>query len=94
MVSLHWALSGVRVGLLEGCFDNKFEIRFRTQRPKADGRGMVDDFDVEVRNKNLRFFRDCARKKWPLSGQLKICSDPCSVLVHDRRTEPLLHPSS
>jgi exonuclease SbcC len=39
--------------LLEGCFDNKFEIRFRTQRPRADGRGMVDDFDVEVRNKNL-----------------------------------------
>jgi exonuclease SbcC len=39
--------------LLEGCFDNKFEIRFRTQRPKADGRGMVDDFDVEVLNKNL-----------------------------------------
>jgi DNA repair exonuclease SbcCD ATPase subunit len=25
--------------LLEGCFDNKFEIRFRTQRPKAEGRG-------------------------------------------------------
>jgi len=39
--------------LLEGCFDNRFEIRFRTRRPKADGRGMVDDFDVEVRNKNL-----------------------------------------
>jgi DNA repair protein SbcC/Rad50 len=39
--------------LLEGCFDNKFEIRFRTQRPKADGRGMVDDFDIEVCNKNL-----------------------------------------
>jgi exonuclease SbcC len=39
--------------LLEGCFDNKFEIRFRTQRRKADGKGMVDDFDVEVRNKNL-----------------------------------------
>lgn len=39
--------------LLEGCFDNKFEIRFRTQRPKADGKGIVDDFDVEVRNKNL-----------------------------------------
>jgi exonuclease SbcC len=39
--------------LLEGCFDNKFEIRFRTQRPKADSKGMVDDFDVEVRNKNL-----------------------------------------
>ncbi len=39
--------------LFEGCFDNKFEIRFRTQRPKADGKGMVDDFDVEVRNKNL-----------------------------------------
>jgi exonuclease SbcC len=39
--------------LLEGCFDNKFEIRFRTQRPTADGKGMVDDFDVEVRNKNL-----------------------------------------
>ena len=39
--------------LLEGCFDNKFEIRFRTQRPKVDGKGMVDDFDVEVRNKNL-----------------------------------------
>jgi len=28
--------------LLEGCFDNKFEIRFRTQRPKADGGGMVN----------------------------------------------------
>jgi len=39
--------------LLEECFDKKFEIRFRTQRPKADGRGMVDDCDVEVRNKNL-----------------------------------------
>ena len=39
--------------LLEGCFDNKFEIHFRTQRPRADGKGMVDDFDVEVRNKNL-----------------------------------------
>jgi exonuclease SbcC len=39
--------------LLEGCFDNKFEVRFRTQRPKADGKGMVDDFDVEVRNENL-----------------------------------------
>jgi hypothetical protein len=39
--------------LLEGCFDNKFEIRFRTQRLKAEGRGMVDDFDIEVRNKNL-----------------------------------------
>jgi hypothetical protein len=39
--------------LLEGCFDNKFEIRFRTQSPKADGKGMVDDFGVEVRNKNL-----------------------------------------
>jgi exonuclease SbcC len=38
--------------LLEGCFDNKFEICFRTQRPKADGKGM-GDFDVEVRNKNL-----------------------------------------
>src|SRR5439155_7055866 len=37
--------------LLEGCFDNKFEIHFRTQRPRADGRGLVDDFDIEVRNK-------------------------------------------
>jgi exonuclease SbcC len=46
-------VSGLVNVLLEGCFDNKFEIRFRTQRPKADGRGMVDDFDVEVRNKNL-----------------------------------------
>jgi len=39
--------------LLEGYFDNKFEVRFRTQRPKADGRGFVDDFDIEVRNKTL-----------------------------------------
>lgn len=39
--------------LLEGCLDNRFEVRFRTQRPKADGRGFVDDFDVEVRNKSL-----------------------------------------
>jgi len=46
-------VSGLVNALLEGCFDNKFEVRFRTQRPKADGRGMVDDFDVEVRNKNL-----------------------------------------
>jgi DNA repair protein SbcC/Rad50 len=46
-------VSGLVNALLEGCFDNKFEIRFRTQRPKADGRGMVDDFDIEVRNKHL-----------------------------------------
>jgi hypothetical protein len=39
--------------LIEGCLNNKFETRFRTQRPKADGKGIVDDFDVEVRNKNL-----------------------------------------
>ena len=39
--------------LLEGCLDNKFEVRFRTQRPKADGRGFADDFDIEVRNKTL-----------------------------------------
>jgi len=39
--------------LLEGCVDNKFEVRFRTQRPKADGRGFIDDFDIEVRNKTL-----------------------------------------
>ncbi|HTG61123.1 MAG TPA: hypothetical protein VMG63_17145, partial [Terriglobia bacterium] len=39
--------------LLEGCFDNKFEVRFRTQSPKADGRGFADDFDIEVRNKTL-----------------------------------------
>jgi hypothetical protein len=37
----------------EACLENKVEIRFGMQRPKADGRGMVDDFDVEVRNKNL-----------------------------------------
>jgi hypothetical protein len=36
-----------------GCFDNKFEIHFRTQRSKVYGRGMVDDLDVEIRNKNL-----------------------------------------
>jgi len=46
-------ISSLVNALLEGCFDNKFEIRFRTQRPKADSRGLVDDFDVEVRNKNL-----------------------------------------
>jgi len=28
-------------------------VRFRTQRQKADGRGLVDDFDIEVRNKTL-----------------------------------------
>jgi exonuclease SbcC len=39
--------------LLEGCLDNRFEVRFRTQRLRADGRGFVDDFDVEVRNKSL-----------------------------------------
>jgi hypothetical protein len=38
---------------LEPWLNYKFEIRLRTQRPKADGKGMVDDFDVEVRNKNL-----------------------------------------
>lgn len=46
-------VSGIVNDLLEGCFDNKFEVRFRTQRPKADGRGFVDDFDIEVRNKTL-----------------------------------------
>jgi DNA repair exonuclease SbcCD ATPase subunit len=39
--------------LLEGCLDNKFEVRFRTQRTRSDGRGFVDDFDVEVRSKSL-----------------------------------------
>jgi len=47
------AVSNLVNALLEGCFDNKFEVRFRTQRPKADGRGLVDDFDIEVRNKTL-----------------------------------------
>lgn len=47
------AVSAIVNDLLEGCFDNKFEVRFRTQRPRADGKGMVDDFDVEVRNKTL-----------------------------------------
>ena len=46
-------VSAIVNGLLEGCFDNKFEVRFRTQRPKADGRGFTDDFDIEVRNKTL-----------------------------------------
>jgi exonuclease SbcC len=46
-------VSAIVNDLLEGCFDNKFEVRFRTQRPKADGRGFVDDFDIEVRNKTL-----------------------------------------
>jgi hypothetical protein len=36
----------------EACLENKVEIRFGVQRPKADGRGMVDDFDIEVRYKN------------------------------------------
>jgi hypothetical protein len=44
--------------------DNKFEVRSRTQRPKADGRGFVDDFDVEVRNKLL----DCTSSVAELSG--------------------------
>ena len=38
---------------LEGCSDNKFEIRFRTQRPKADGRGMSRS---DVVCSRLRFF--------------------------------------
>ncbi len=46
-------LSALVNELLEGCLDNKFEVRFRTQRPRADGRGFVDDFDMEVRNKSL-----------------------------------------
>ncbi len=46
-------ISAIVNDLLEGCFDNKFEVRFRTQRPRADGKGMVDDFDIEVRNKGL-----------------------------------------
>ena len=46
-------VSAIANDLLEGCFDNKFEVRFRTQRAKADGRGFTDDFDIEVRNKVL-----------------------------------------
>jgi len=46
-------ISSIVNTLLEGCFDNKFEVRFRTQRPRADGCGFVDDFDIEVRNKTL-----------------------------------------
>ena len=37
----------------EACFENKFEIPFGAQRPVANGEGMVDDSDIEVRNKNL-----------------------------------------
>ncbi|HTS10396.1 MAG TPA: AAA family ATPase [Candidatus Eisenbacteria bacterium] len=47
------AVSSLVNALLEGCFENKFEVRFRTRRRKADGRGFVDDFDIEVRNKTL-----------------------------------------
>jgi len=47
------AVSSLVNALLEGCFENKFEVRFRTQRLKADGRGFADDFDIEVRNKTL-----------------------------------------
>ena len=47
------AISEIVNELLEGCLENKFAIRFRTQRAKADGRGSVDDFDVEVTNKTL-----------------------------------------
>lgn len=47
------SVSNIANALLEGCFDNNFEVSFRTQRPKADGCGFVDDFDVEVRNKTL-----------------------------------------
>ena len=48
-----WQVSTLVNSLLEGCFDCKFEIRFTTQRPEADGKGMVDDFDLEFHNKNL-----------------------------------------
>lgn len=47
------SVSNIANALLERCFDNNLEVSFRTQRPKADGRGYVDDFDVEVRNKTL-----------------------------------------
>ncbi|HLY61300.1 MAG TPA: AAA family ATPase [Terriglobia bacterium] len=46
-------VSSIVNALLEGCFDNKFEVHFRTKRERADGRGFVDDFDIEVRNKAL-----------------------------------------
>jgi len=46
-------VSAIVNDLLEGCFDKKFEVRFRTQRPKADGRGFTDDFDREARNETL-----------------------------------------
>ncbi len=62
--------------LLEGYFDNKFEIRFRTQRPKADGRGMVDDFDVEVRNKNLD--RTCPVDELP-GGQFVLVNEAVNL---------------
>jgi hypothetical protein len=45
--------SASRTLLLQECFENKFEVCFRMQRPKADGLGFVDDFDIEVRNKTL-----------------------------------------
>jgi DNA repair exonuclease SbcCD ATPase subunit len=64
--------------LLEGCFDNKFEIRFRTQRPKADGKGMIDDFDVEVRNKNLD--RTCLVDELS-GGQFVLVNDPADQIA-------------
>jgi hypothetical protein len=36
----------------EACLENKVEIRFGMQRPMASGKGIVDDFDIEVRYKN------------------------------------------
>ena len=46
-------VSSIVNALLEGCFDNKFEVHFRTKRQRVNGRGVVDDFDIEVRNKTL-----------------------------------------
>jgi len=44
--------------------DRTLEIRFRIERPRPDGRGLVDNFDIEVRKKNL----DRARLVDELSG--------------------------
>jgi hypothetical protein len=80
--------------LLEGCFDNKFEIRFRTQRPKADGKGMVGDFDVEVRNKNLD--RTCLVDELS-GGQFVLVNEAVNmgIAIHKMpRSKNIIHPSS
>jgi DNA repair exonuclease SbcCD ATPase subunit len=45
-------VSAIANDLLFSCFGPRFSLKFRTQKPMADGNGFQDDFDIYVHDEN------------------------------------------